>query len=356
MKFTIEQRVELFKKFYARQNDRPLFGFFVESEYPLHRYPSSKKLPENTPLRPEDFCVDDYVQDSINLFEKHEACVGDFIWSGSAFWGIPWVEAALGCPISADHSTGSIHAQKPLTLTLPDGLPKFDAAAPWLQKMDEFLVALSQAGAGRWPIGTTRMRGIADLLSLLYCGDNLIYALMEKAEQVHQVCEHLTNFWLKMAQFQIERIPLFHDGIGSFYYHMWAPPGTVWHQEDASALLSPALYDEFIRLCDERIADTLEHCIIHLHPSGFIPVEPLLEMNMLALELHVDQGGKSADQLYQWHKKILDRKPLLIWGHLTTEDLDYIFSKLPAKGLAVMTVVSGPDQAEKLWDKYITSC
>ena len=38
---------------------------------------------------------------------------------------------------------------------------------------------------------------------------------------------------------QIERIPDFHGGVGSFYYNAWAPKGTIWHQEDAAALLSP---------------------------------------------------------------------------------------------------------------------
>ncbi len=353
MKFTVEQRVELFKQFYVRKNRRPAFGFFVESEYPLHRYPCSRTLPEDRPLRPDDFIVEDYVSDSITLYQKHEACGGDFLWSASAFWGIPWVEAALGCPIIADHETGSIHAEKPKNLSLPDGLPDFDRDSPWLKKMDEFLTALSQASAGQWPIGTTRMRGIADLLSLLYGGDTFVFAMMEKADEVRSVCGRLTEFWLAMAKFQIDRIPHFHGGVGSFYYHMWAPTGTVWHQEDASALLSPPLYDQFIRPCDAKIADTLEHCIIHLHPTGFIPVDALVQMDMTAIELHIDEGGKSARRLNQWHTKILQHKPLLIWGHLTEDDLDYIFADLPAGGLAVMTVVSGPDEAQKLWQKYI---
>ena len=53
----IGERVTRFRQFYARANDRPLLGFFVGSDYPLHRYPCSRSLPEDRPLAPEDFPV-----------------------------------------------------------------------------------------------------------------------------------------------------------------------------------------------------------------------------------------------------------------------------------------------------------
>ncbi len=354
MKFTIEQRVENFKKYYVRENERPLFGFYIRSEYPLQRYGAAKEIPERNELTPEDFPVEGYVKDSKDLFEEHEACGGDFIWSASAFWGIPWVEAALGCPIIADHSTGSIHTEKPENISLPEDIPEFDENSPWLVKMDEFLKALAEGSNGKWPLATTRMRGIADLLSTFYGGDSFVFKMMEAADEVHEVCEKFTDFWLKMAKFQLERIPDFHGGVGSFYYNMWAPAGTVWHQEDASALLSPGLYDQFIKPYDEKIAKELDNCIMHLHPSGFMPIEQLVEMEMTAIELHVDEGGKPARELNEHHKKIMAKKPLLIWGHLSEDDMDYIFSELPAEGLAVMTTVENPVDAVKYWEKYMS--
>ena len=125
-------------------------------------------LPVNRALVPEDFPVDDYVRDSQQLFERHEACGGDFIWSGSAFWGIPWLEAALGCPIIADHTTGSISSRKPASFVGPGSIPSFSTENPWVVKTREFLEKLAEGSGGRWPIGTTRMRGIADLLMALY--------------------------------------------------------------------------------------------------------------------------------------------------------------------------------------------
>ncbi len=347
--FPIEERVARFRSFYRRANERPLLGFFVGSDYPLRRYRASDALPSDRPLVPEDFAVGPYMDDCERLFELHEACGGDFIWSASAFWGIPWLEAALGCPIFADHATGSIHARRPPRFAGSDSLPAFDACSPWLQLTAEFLVRLAARSAGRWPIGTTRMRGITDLLSALYGGTEFIMAMVERPDEVRQVCRKLTDFWIEFARFQLASIPLFHGGVGSFYYNLWAPPGTVWHQEDAAALLSPALYDEFIREHDDQIARAFDGVIMHQHPTKFLPTDFYLRMPFLALELHVDQGGPSAEELHAAHTRILAHKPLVIWGKLSPTDLQWLFRKLPAAGLAVISVVSSPEEAGESW-------
>jgi hypothetical protein len=231
-----------------------------------------------------------YLDDCDRLFDLHEACGGDFIWSASAFWGIPWLEVALGCPIFADHSTGSIHAKPPPNFAGPDSIPEFDANSPWMRKAVEFLVRMAERSGGRWPIGTTRMRGISDLLSL-YGGSDFILAMMDRPDEVKRL-PRLTDFWIEFGKLQLAHIPPFHGGVGSFYYNLWAPPGTVWHQEDAAALLSPALYDGFIREHDDRIARAFEAVIMHQHPTKFVPTDFYLGMPFLALELHIVEQAK----------------------------------------------------------------
>jgi len=179
--------------------------------------------------------------------------------------------------------------------------------------------------------------------------------MMERPTEVQDIARKLTDFWIAFGQLQLAHIPLFHGGVGSFYYHLWAPAGTVWHQEDAAALLSPALYDEFIREHDQRIAEAFDGCIMHQHPTRFVPTAFCLDMPFIALELHVDQGGPSAEAMYETHMKILERKPLLIWGHLSEADLEWVFEQLPPQGLAVMTTVNTPEEAARIWDRYMGS-
>lgn len=348
---TISERVTRFQAFHRRANPRPLLGFFRGSEYPLFRYPFSAGLPAGRPLQPEDFDVEAFAGDCERLFLEHEACGGEFIYAASAFWGIPWLEAALGCAVVADHGSGSISSLPPADFR-PEALPAFSPDNPWMRLLERMLVALRARSAGRFPLATTRMRGVADLLSALYGGDAFVYALVERPEEVAAVAARLTDFFIACGRLQLGLIPDFHGGMGSFYYHMWAPPGTVWHQEDAAALLSPRLYREFIEPCDRRIVAAFDQVVIHQHSTGFVPTAQYLDMGMSVLELHIDTGGPSAEALYQRHLAILARKPLLIWGDLSEADLDWVFAKLPPQGLAVITVVDGPERARELWERY----
>jgi hypothetical protein len=134
---------------------------------------------------------------------------------------------------------------------------------------------------------------------------------------------------------------------------MWAPADSVWHQEDAAALLNPSLYEEFILPCDVKIADSFGGCFMHMHPTGFYPYKHLLDTNMTCLELHIDAGGPNAETLYAVHKEILEHKPLLIWGQIPDGDLNWIFNNLPYQGLAVNVAVDTIEQAKAIWNKYI---
>lgn len=349
---SMHDRVELFQQFHRRENARPLFGFFKGSEYPLTRYPFSQTLPEGCALQPDDFNVAAFVDNAEQLFLEHEACGGDFIYSASAFWGIPWLEAALGCPLFADHSTGSIYSEPPPYISA-DSIPSFNRNNPWMRLMVDMLSALAERSAGRFPLATTRMRGVADLLSALYGADAFVFALFDTPDEVMQVCRCVTDHFIQCGALQLKHIPDFHGGMGSFYYYMWAPKGTVWHQEDAAALLSPDLYTQFIEPFDRQIVSAFPHVVMHQHSTGFVPTEKYIDMGMSVLELHIDSGGPSACDLYERHLAILEKCPLLIWGEIPKEDLDWIFNKLPAQGLAIITVVRDADEAEKLWERYV---
>jgi len=348
MSFSIQTRVNNFTQYYNLNNSRPLLGFFLESEYPVERYPTSQKLPDNTPLAPNDFISEDYLADYDRLFDLHEQAGGDFIWSASPFWGIPWLEAALGCEIYKCSQTASLHNKQHITFSQSPIVSDFDVSNPWVAKALEFTKVIAGHSNSRYPLATPRFRGIADLLAALYGNEVFIFKFKESPKEIKEVCERLTDFWINFAKAILDEIPLFHGGVGSFYYNMWAPADSVWHQEDAAALLSPSIYEEFILPCDIRIAESFNGCFMHMHPTGFYPYKQLLETPMTCLELHIDAGGPDAEELYSVHKQILEKKPLLIWGRIPEKDLDWIFGKLPHQGLAVNVAVDSVDQAKRL--------
>jgi hypothetical protein len=350
MRIPLDERLERLSKWVHRSNDRPLVGFSVGTYYPLHRYPGGAKRIPNGVVRPDDIVVANFLDDSDRLYELHEQAGGDMIWSAAPFLGMPWVEAALGCGVVADHQSGSTRSTPPPSFAQRPVVPEFTEANPWVAKMLEFIPALVERSAGRYPVGVTLMRGISDLLSALYGGADFVLRMHDEPEEVHAVVERLTDFWIAFGRSLLDHLPLFHGGTGSLIWGMWCPGKMIWLQEDAAALLSPALYEKFIYPEDCRIAQAFDHCLMHLHPARFIPDGYLVNTELGAIELHLDHDGPPAEALASHYESILARKPLLIAGDVTDADLESIL-RLPHRGLAVGVVTPSAEEAHRIWSR-----
>ena len=351
MAFSMEHRVDNFRRLYARENERPLIGFSAISEYPLIRYPAAKDLPEDRALRPDDFDPVLYARDNLRMFELHEEHGGDFIFSAGPFQGIPWIEAFAGMDIFAHHASGTIFARRSKHWELEMGLEPFSEKNEWAALARSMIENDVKTAGGRYPLGTTRMRGISDVLFALR-GDEFIFDLIDSPEESDAVCSAIADIIIGFGHMQLSCIPDFHGGLGSFFYNAWAPGGTVWLQEDAVALLSPKFYRYNIEKHLARIVAAFPHCVIHQHPVGFLPWDSYIDAGMLALELHIDEGGPSAFDLHETHSGILARKPLIVWGEFRLDQLEDMFGRLPPGGLAVSCIVGDRGQSSEIWKRF----
>ena len=328
-----------------------MLGFYLGSQYPLHRFEGARRhLPDGV-VHPDDVVAGDFLDDFERLHALYEEAGGDFIYSACPFWGLPWVEASLGCTVIADYQAGSTHTESPPDFAGAESIPAFSADNPWVRKLLSFYPALVERSNGRYPVGVTLMRGVCDLLSALYGGETFLFRMMEASDEVAAVCEALTDYWIAFGKCLHEHVPLFHGGTGAFFYSLWSPGRTLWLQEDAAALLSPNLYERFIWPCDRKITEAFEHTVIHLHPAAFIPTDYLLETDIDVIELHVDVGGPSPQQLRDTHRRILAEKRLLVWGDFSEDDLLDTIEHLPHRALAVNMAVESVEQAHAVWER-----
>jgi hypothetical protein len=348
MDTSIEQRTAGLTAWFERRNQRPLLGFSPGTYYFLHRYPGGARSIPSGAVLPSDIEPARFLDDTDELFRRHEEAGGDLIFSAAPFAGVPWVEAALGCGVVADHGAGAMRTVPPSWFATNPRIPRFSTANPWVEKLLEFIPLLTARSAGRYPVGATLMRGVSDLLSALYGGERFVLQLMDNPSAMRGLIDDLTEFWIAMGREVLARLPLFHGGTGVYAYSLWCPGKTIWLQEDAVALLSPGLYEEFIYPADCRIAAAFEHTAIHLHPSRYIPSRLLVESGIDVIELHIDHHGPTAAQLEPHYRTLLERKPLLIWGDLTAADVRFALTELPAAGLAVNVVIDRPERAREI--------
>lgn len=352
MNISLESRIINLTDWFSKRNRRPLLGFYLDSQYPLHRYPGSRKNISDGVISPGNVVVEDYYDDCDRLYEMYESAGGDLIWSAAPFFGIPWMEAALGCVIKADHTTGSVRSGPPEAFGGPADIPLFDSKNAWVTKAEEFHYKLNEHSGGRYPVGATLMRGISDLLSALYGGEGLLYRIADDPAEVGEAAKRLAEFWISFATHISGKTKLFRGGTGAFFYSVWCPGKTVWMQEDTSALLSPPIFDEYIYPYDLEIINEFENTVIHFHPSGFMPAGKFVKSGIGAIEIHIDKGGPPAEKLYDVYMEVLTEKPLIIWGDLSPNDLEFIKNNLPTEGLLINTTAGTPEEAVMIWERF----
>lgn len=358
MHFSIDHRIRRAGEWFTRKNDRPLFGFYLGSQYPLHRFPRGSAALPTGEVHASEVQVGPFLDDFDDLYRLYDDAGGELIWSAAPFFGLPWVEASLGCRVLADHAVGSTRTEPPPGLT--DGLsfeiPAFSPENPWVQSMLAFIEPALERSGGRYPIGVTLLRGISDVLAAVYGGADFVLAAIEEPKRVREQALKVADYWITMADHLLQRTPSFHGGTGSFFYSLWCPGPTIWMQEDAAALLSPSVFGSVLEPAVRRAVSAFPRSVMHLHPTRFLPTEQVLAAGVSVVEVHRDVGGPTARELSATHNRVLRQCPLFVWGDLTREDILEILDERPYQGLAISVVVADAGQAAEIWDLYQETC
>ena len=79
----------------------PWWGFGSAATIPAEQFPGGTAAwRSGQRLDPPDVRFSPFAADYESLYQSHQAADDDFFYVGSAYWGIPWLEAILGCPVS----------------------------------------------------------------------------------------------------------------------------------------------------------------------------------------------------------------------------------------------------------------
>ena len=259
---------------------------------------------------------------------------GDFI-AGAGMPGFCWMEAIMGCPIRI--SIGSIWSEPFLEDWGDLGKMRLSDDNPWFKKLLAFtrLLAEREAEDG-YPIVQPLLRGPIDIAAAALGDEQTCMAVYDSPDEFRQLLQIATDAFIKVAQAHLALIPRFHDGYLSSY-GIWAPGTVVRTQADNSALVAPQTYREFLLPCDERICDSFDYPLIHLHSGGLHVVDVLLTAEKLrAIQVSLDYpAGPPVSEALPILKKINEQKPLIITGPVTEEELEQLQETLSPRGLCM---------------------
>jgi hypothetical protein len=290
---------------------------------------------DNGLLLPDMLDLDSLIPQYERLFTEGGLYMGDLLWAASPLWGLPWLEAIIGCRIEVSKNDGTIWAGQVTSDISAVPEVRLNQENPWFLKLLEFTHLLANYSQNRFPLSTPLLRGPVDMLAALVGTENLALAAYDIPEKVQQLAYQCAEVYIAVAKAQLGIMPPFFGGY-SQQQHLWAPGSTIMTQQDAALFFTPKNYCDLFLAADRMILGNFDYTIMHLHSTALHLLDDLLALDELTcLQIVIDPTGPSVEELLPIFKKIQACKALVVFGDLDTQEVDFILNKLSPRGLCV---------------------
>ena len=268
---------------------------------------------------------------------------GDVFPVRAPFTKVPWMEAIMGCPIRVSPQSSSMWSEPALDENWYKDFKPRKPNDRWRRKLLEFADFLS-ANSGAYLTANTLMRGPSDMVDGFIGEQNLCIGIYEHPDEIHELMMMCAQVFIDAARAQLDRTQPFHDGYCNLF-GIWAPGRSIRTQDDASALVSPAHYEEFLLPPQERIASEFEYSTIHLHSNSLHVVDEVLNSTISAVQVSMDPQpyGPTAIELLPTFVRMQEKKPILIEGPMMQSELDELLNTLSPNGLYIWAMIEAED-------------
>ena len=329
---------------------RPLVGFSIKSWFPLQEFSASAAWQDRDVLTPDMVDPEAFLDDQEQQLREGEVICDDIIRGASPSMAVPWLDGMLGATLRILPGT-VLGVERTLTWDELADL-RLDPERPWFKKYIAFIEALVRHSAGRYPVSHGALIGPSDIAALLRGHTQSVLDLVQSPGETRQLLRRCGDIFRQVTEEGWKRIPLFHGGYYDAPYQLWSPGPIVRLQEDASGVLSPKLYREFVQPVDREVAGHFPSAFIHLHTNSMFLYDLFLEVEEIRCfqvnyELH-SGGPPVAGMIPAWRKIQAAGRPLLIRGSFTPDELRLLVDSLDPRGLYLYVMVGSPAEADTL--------
>lgn len=269
---------------------------------------------------------------------------GDIFAVRAPYAKVPWMEAIIGCPIHVSLQSSSMWSEPVLGEEWYRHFKPLKSRDGWRSKLLEFTEFLSANSGGAHLVSQTLMRGPSDMVDAHIGEENLCVGLYEHPDEVHELMTMCADVFLDIGRAQLERITPFHGGYCN-PFGIWAPGTSIRTQDDASALVSPADYKEFMLPPQEYIVSKFEYSTIHLHSNSLHVVDSVINSTISAVQVSMDPQpfGPTVIELLPTFVKMQEKKPILIEGPMMQSEFNELLKTLSPRGLYVSAMIESED-------------
>lgn len=221
----------------------------------------------------------------------------------------------------------------------------------WKYTLDIYRMA-GQYAKGKYLVSATDLNAVMNILGSLRGTQRLLMDLIEEPEQVKRAAAHIQGVWQECYDRTYSITQQFQQGIGN-WMNIWGPGRFCDVQCDFSAMISPAMFEEFVlpHLAEE--CRNLVWSIYHWDGPGQIPhLDILLSIPELTGIQWVPGAGRPGTGSPQWfdvYKKIQGAGKRLVLQGMDKADVELVCETLDPRGLLLEVVgVKTPEEADDI--------
>lgn len=302
--------LDTYTRWWNGELDRPILAAITRSKEPERKAPS---LPSYTFTACYDLSVP--AEQIVDRWDYDLSCCE---YAGDAFPSVwpnfgPGVAAAfLGAQLQASQDTVWFHS--PRKYDIADLHLEYDPNNVWLNRIKDIYRAAIDRWQGRVQLGMTDLGGTLDILSSFLPGEQLLMELYDNPEQVGRLTWEIHELWHRYFHEFNSILQPVNPGYSSWCGILSPVPYYIL-QSDFSYMISPDMFDEFVKPELQASCKRLARSFYHLDGSGELPhLDSLLQIEELDGVQWVPGAGQS-QQAKDWmdvYMKIIDAGKLTL--------------------------------------------
>lgn len=231
---------------------------------------------------------------------------------------------------------------------------KFDPTNRWWKLTVEQIEHCKALGKGRYPVGCPDLIEGIDTLSSLVGAENMFADMKEMPELVHARLREINQVWFKSYDAIYDMIKDEAGAAAFWAFSLWGPGKTAKIQCDASSMISPDMFGEFVVPYLREQCQHLDYSMYHLDGTQCIPhLDHILSIKELdAIEwtpqLRSDIQGGGGKMWHDMYRKIKAAGKSIQVVYLSGEDVIPLFDAVGPEGMFVLPQFKTVAEAEKL--------
>ena len=229
---------------------------------------------------------------------------------------------------------------------------RFDPESDWWRITEQTLTRSAELARGRYMVGCPDLIENLDILASLRGTQTMLMDVIERPEWVEQKMGEINAAWFEAFD-RIYDIIRLEDGSNAFAaFSIWGPGRTAKLQCDASAMVSPAMFERLVVPALTDQCDRLDYTVFHLDGHQCIAhLDLLLGIESLgAVEWTPDPQvpGGGDPEWYPMYRRILEAGKSVQAIGVTHEQVEPLLDAVGGAGLYILTEIRDEADAEKL--------